>query len=54
VAVVQTELGEYGVVLDGDRVETGERAEVRSPYDGSLVALVHPSNAAAADMRGRG
>jgi len=40
-AVVQAELGEYGVVVGGARVETGERFEVRSPYDGSLVAVVH-------------
>ena len=40
-AVVQAELGEYGIVLGGERVETGETVEIRSPYDGALVALVH-------------
>lgn len=28
--VVQAELGEYGVVLDGVQVENGERVEIRS------------------------
>ena len=40
-AVMQTELGEYGVVLGGGEVETGDTYEVRSPYDGALVAVVH-------------
>ena len=40
-AVVQTELGEQGIVLGGERVETGETVEIRSPYDGAPVALVH-------------
>ena len=40
-AVVQAELGEYGVVVRGAQVETGERVEISSPYDGSLVAIVH-------------
>jgi acyl-CoA reductase-like NAD-dependent aldehyde dehydrogenase len=40
-AIVQTELGELGIVLGGKRVETGETVEVRSPYDGAPVAVVH-------------
>src|SRR6266545_3464379 len=40
-AVTQTALGELGIVLCGEQVETGETYEVRSPYDGSPVALVH-------------
>jgi acyl-CoA reductase-like NAD-dependent aldehyde dehydrogenase len=34
-------LGERGILLAGGVVETGERYEVRSPYDGSAVAVVH-------------
>ena len=40
-AVVQTELGEFGVVVGGERVETGDTAEIRSPFDGAVVAVVH-------------
>jgi acyl-CoA reductase-like NAD-dependent aldehyde dehydrogenase len=40
-AVTQTVLGERGIVLSGAEVETGETYEVRSPYDGAAVALVH-------------
>jgi acyl-CoA reductase-like NAD-dependent aldehyde dehydrogenase len=40
-AITQTELGELGIVLGGAEVETGETYEVRSPYDGAPVALVH-------------
>jgi glyceraldehyde-3-phosphate dehydrogenase (NADP+) len=39
--VVQTELGEQGIVLGGRRIETGDVAEIRSPFDGSPIALVH-------------
>ena len=34
-------LGEFGILLQGARLETGATFEVRSPYDGSLVAAVH-------------
>ncbi|HEY5294580.1 MAG TPA: aldehyde dehydrogenase family protein [Gaiellaceae bacterium] len=34
-------LAEYGVVVGGELVETGETVEIRSPYDGALVAVVH-------------
>lgn len=40
-AVAATKLGEYGIVLGGEQVETGETYDVRSPFDGSVVALVH-------------
>ncbi|HLC02569.1 MAG TPA: aldehyde dehydrogenase family protein [Anaerolineales bacterium] len=34
-------LGEFGILVDGRWVETGEAIEVHSPYDDSLVAVVH-------------
>ncbi len=34
-------LGEYGCFVNGKFVQTGEAVEVRSPYDASLVAVVH-------------
>jgi glyceraldehyde-3-phosphate dehydrogenase (NADP+) len=37
----QAELGEYGALVDGQWLKTGDAIEVRSPYDGSLVAVVH-------------
>src|SRR5438270_12203236 len=40
-AATATRLGELGIVLGGEEAETGETYEVRSPYDGSPVALVH-------------
>ena len=40
-AATETKLGEFGVVLGGKQVETGEAYEVRSPYDGAPLALVH-------------
>ena len=40
-ALTKTLLGEFGVLLGGEQVETGETYEVRSPYDGAPVALVH-------------
>jgi glyceraldehyde-3-phosphate dehydrogenase (NADP+) len=45
VAVAETQLGEFGVKLGGHAVETGETYEVRSPYDGSPVAVVHRAGA---------
>ncbi len=36
-----TELGEYGCLVGGHWRKTGNMVEVRSPYDESLVALVH-------------
>ena len=40
-AVTDTALGELGIVLGGDQLSTGETYEVRSPYDGAPVAVVH-------------
>ncbi|HKI55696.1 MAG TPA: aldehyde dehydrogenase family protein [Trueperaceae bacterium] len=34
-------LGEFGCFVAGQWVRTGNRLEVRSPFDGELVALVH-------------
>ena len=34
-------LGDFGILLQGAREATGSTFEVRSPYDGSLVATVH-------------
>jgi acyl-CoA reductase-like NAD-dependent aldehyde dehydrogenase len=40
-AVTETVLGERGIVLGGEDVRTGETYEIRSPYDGAPVAVVH-------------
>jgi acyl-CoA reductase-like NAD-dependent aldehyde dehydrogenase len=40
-AVTETALGELGLVLGGEQLETGETYEVRSPYDAAPVAVVH-------------
>src|SRR5579884_2316940 len=40
-AITETRLGELGILLGGEEVQTGESYEVRSPYDGALVATVH-------------
>jgi acyl-CoA reductase-like NAD-dependent aldehyde dehydrogenase len=40
-AATETLLGERRILLGGDEVETGERYEVYSPYDGAPVAIVH-------------
>lgn len=32
---------EYGVILAGRDVKTGRRKEIKSPYDGSVVGVVH-------------
>ena len=37
----RTELGEYGVLINGQWLETGDAIEVRSPYDDSVVAISH-------------
>ena len=34
-------LGEYGVLVDGQSLKTGDAIEVRSPYNDELVAVVH-------------
>ena len=40
-AVTETLLGERGILLGGEEAETGESYEIRSPYDGAPVAVVH-------------
>jgi len=40
-----TELGEYGFLLDGQQHKSDDAIEVRSPYDDSLVAVVHRAGA---------
>jgi glyceraldehyde-3-phosphate dehydrogenase (NADP+) len=40
-AATATRLGEFGVQVRGERRETGETYEIKSPYDGSPVAVVH-------------
>ncbi|MGH2581897.1 MAG: aldehyde dehydrogenase family protein, partial [Anaerolineales bacterium] len=37
----QSEMGEYGVLIDGMWQKTGDAIEIHSPYDDSLVAIVH-------------
>ncbi|HEY9152764.1 MAG TPA: aldehyde dehydrogenase family protein [Anaerolineales bacterium] len=34
-------LGEYGCYIGGEWIKTGDAIDVRSPFDGSLVAVVH-------------
>lgn len=42
----QTELGEYGALIDGRQLHTGDAIEVHSPYDDALVAIVHRAGSA--------
>jgi acyl-CoA reductase-like NAD-dependent aldehyde dehydrogenase len=44
-ALTETELGETGVLVGGEHVETGETYEVRSPFDDAPVAIVHRAGA---------
>jgi acyl-CoA reductase-like NAD-dependent aldehyde dehydrogenase len=44
-AATETVLGELGIVLGGEEVETGETIEIRSPYDGAPVAVVNRAGA---------
>jgi acyl-CoA reductase-like NAD-dependent aldehyde dehydrogenase len=37
----RTELGEYGAFIGGEWLKTADAIEVRSPYDQTLVAVVH-------------
>lgn len=37
----QTELGEYGFLIDGQSYQSTDAIEVRNPYDDALVAIVH-------------
>lgn len=40
-ALVAAQLGEFGAVVAGEPVLSGDAVEIRSPYDGSPVAVVH-------------
>ena len=40
-SAARAEMGEYGVLLGGQWLKTSDAIEVRSPYDDSLVAVVH-------------
>ena len=40
-AVAETYLGEFPILLGGETVETGETYEIASPFDGAPVARVH-------------
>jgi acyl-CoA reductase-like NAD-dependent aldehyde dehydrogenase len=40
-ALVAAQLGEFGAVVAGEPVVSGDAVEIRSPYDGSPVAVVH-------------
>ncbi len=35
------QLGEFGCYIGGEWIKTGDAIEVRSPFDGSLIAVVH-------------
>lgn len=37
----QTEMGEYGYLINGRHYKSDDAVEVRSPYDNALVAIVH-------------
>lgn len=37
----QAEFGEYGYLVDGEWIKSDDAIEVRSPYDDTLVAIVH-------------
>jgi hypothetical protein len=39
-------LGEFGVLIAGKWLKTGEAVEVHSPYDDALVAVIHRAGAA--------
>jgi acyl-CoA reductase-like NAD-dependent aldehyde dehydrogenase len=39
--VTDTEMGEFGLLLDGQWLKTGDAIEVHSPYNDALIAIVH-------------
>lgn len=39
--VTTAEMGELGLLLDGQWLKTGDAIEVHSPYDDALIAIVH-------------
>ncbi|MEJ2598219.1 MAG: aldehyde dehydrogenase family protein [Anaerolineales bacterium] len=40
-SVTTAEMGELGLLLDGQWLKTGDAIEVHSPYDDALIAIVH-------------
>ena len=44
--LVEPQLGELAAMIAGEAVRTGDVVEIRSPYDGAPVALVHRAGAA--------
>ena len=46
----QSELGEYGFLIDGQSHQAADAIEVRSPYDDTLVAIVHRADPAAIEQ----
>ena len=40
-APVQSDVREYGALVNGEWVRTGRTMEIRSPYDNALVAVIH-------------
>ncbi len=40
-ALVEAQLGEFGALVAGEPVPRGDAVEIRSPYDGAPVAVVH-------------
>lgn len=45
-----SELGEYGFLIDGQSHHADDAIEVRSPYDDTLVAIVHRAGPAAIEQ----
>jgi glyceraldehyde-3-phosphate dehydrogenase (NADP+) len=45
-SVESSQLGEFGCIVRGTRVKTSHLMEVKSPYDGSVLAIVHRAGAA--------
>jgi acyl-CoA reductase-like NAD-dependent aldehyde dehydrogenase len=48
--VTKASVQQWGFFLDGAWVTEGEPVDIRSPYDGSIVATVHPATAAHAEV----
>ncbi len=44
-AVVQRELGEFHAIVGGRPIEAGDPLEIRNPFDGEVVAVVHRAGA---------
>jgi glyceraldehyde-3-phosphate dehydrogenase (NADP+) len=43
--IQDSDLGEFGILIDGKWIKTGDAIEVHSPYDDRLVAVVHRAGA---------